>query len=183
MIEPKDIATVRRKMGLTQVQLANLSQSSQSLIAKIESGKLDPSYTKAKALSDALENLQRKQSKKARDVMVKSVIGIESSDTIQDGARLMRQHSISQLPVFEGGKSVGSVSEKTILSLLEYVKDPRIVFDKKVKEVMEDSFPIVGEDTPFELLYSVMNFFPAVLVSRKEEIVGIITKADMLKID
>lgn len=183
MIEPRDIANIRKQLGLTQLQLANIAQISQSLIAKIESGKIEPSYSKAKALSDALENIQRKNSKKAKDIMAKHIISVKSTSRVEDAARLMRQHSISQLPIFEGEKSVGSVSERTILRLLEDAKDPHIVFNKKVKDVMEDSFPVVTEDTPIELLYSVMDFFQAVLVSKREKVMGIITKADLLKLD
>lgn len=183
MIDPKDIATIRKQLGLTQSRLAEISHVSQSLIAKIEAGKIDPSYAKAKALSDALESIQRKHSKKAKDIMAKHIIGVKSDSTVEDAARLMRQHSISQLPVFENEKLVGSVSEKTILRLLEGVKDPRAIFSKRVKDVMEDAFPLVTEDTPVEILYSFMNFFQAVLVSKRDKIVGIITKADMLKVD
>lgn len=183
MIEPRDVAAVRKQLGLTQLQLAELSQVSQSLIAKIESGSIDPSYSKAKALSDALENIQRRNSKKAKEIMAKHIISVNSSDRLEEAARLMRQHSISQLPVFEGEKSVGSISERTILRLLEDAKDPRIIFDRSVRDVMEDAFPTVSEDTPVELLYSFMDFFQAVLVSKREKVKGIITKADMLKFD
>lgn len=183
MIEPRDIANIRKQLGLTQSQLAEISQVSQSLIAKIEAGKIEPSYSKAKALSDALERIQRKNSKKARDIMAKHIISVRSIDRVEDAARLMRQHSISQLPVFEGEKSVGSISERTILRLLEDMKDPHSVFNKRVRDVMEDSFPVVSEDTPIDLLYSVMDFFQAVLVSKREKVRGIITKADLLKLD
>ena len=183
MLEPKDIAKVRRHLGLTQSQLSSISQVSQSLIAKIESRKIDPSYSKTKALSDALESIQRKNSKKAKDIMAKHIISILSDDRVEEAARLMRRHSISQLPVFEDEKSIGSLSERTILRLLEDAKEPQNVFGKKVKVVMEDSFPVVSEDTPIELLYSVVDFFQATLVSKREKVVGIITKADLLRID
>lgn len=183
MIAPKDIAKVRKQLGLTQLHLANISQVSQSLIAKIESNKIDPSYSKTRALSDALENIQRKNSKKAKDIMAKNIISVLSDDKVETAARLMRRHSISQLPVFEKEKSIGSLSERTILRLLEDAKDPKNVFNKKVKIVMEDSFPVVGEDTPVDLLYSVVDFFQATLVSKREKVVGIITKADLLKFD
>jgi predicted transcriptional regulator len=183
MLEPKDIEKVRRQLGLTQKQLSSISQVSQSLIAKIESGKMDPSYSKTKALSDALENIQRKNSKKAKDIMAKQIICIVSDDRVEDAARLMRLHCISQLPIFEDEKSVGSLSERTILRLLEDASKPQNIFEKKVKIVMEDSFPVVSEDTPIELLYSVFDFFQAALVSKREKVVGIITKADLLNID
>ncbi len=183
MIEPKDISKVRKQLGLTQNQLANISQVSQSLIAKIESSKIDPSYSKSKALSNALENIQRKNSKKAKDIMAKNIISVISEDRVETAARLMRRHSISQLPVFEKEKSIGSLSERTILRLLEDTKEPQMVFNKLVKLVMEDSFPVVSEDTPVDLLYSVVDFFQATLVSKRDKVVGIITKADLLKFD
>ncbi len=183
MIEPKDIAKIRKQLGLTQLELSNIAHVSQSLIAKIESGKIEPSFSKAKALSDALEGIKRKNSKKAKDIMAKQIISVSDNDKVEDAARLMRKHSVSQLPVFEGEKSVGSLSERTILRLLEDSDDPHVVFNKKVKDVMEDSFPLVGEDTPIELLYSVMDFYQAVLVSKREKVKGIITKADLLKLD
>jgi predicted transcriptional regulator len=183
MIEPRDISAIRRQLGLTQSQLAEFSQVSQSLIAKIESGNIDPSYSKAKALSDALERIQRRNSKKAKDIMAKHIISVSSLDRLEEAARLMRHHSISQLPVFEGEKSVGSISERTILRLLEDAKDPSLVFGRRVRDVMEDAFPTVSEDTPVELLYSFMDFFQAVLVSKREKVKGIVTKADLLKFD
>ena len=115
--------------------------------------------------------------------MAKHIISILSDDRVEEAARLMRRHSISQLPVFEDKKSIGSLSERTILRLLEDAKEPQNVFNKKVKVVMEDSFPVVSEDTPIELLYSVVDFFQATLVSKREKVVGIITKADLLKLD
>ena len=38
------ISKIRKQLGLTQIQLANLAGVSQSLIAKLESGRIDPSY-------------------------------------------------------------------------------------------------------------------------------------------
>ena len=49
-----------------------------------------------------------------------------------------------------------------------------------VKEVMEESFPQVSDDAPLSLLSSLLKYYPAVLVQRRGEIVGIITKADLL---
>lgn len=50
-----EIAKRRKLLGLTQKQLAKIAGVSQSFIAKIESGKIDPSYSKAKAIFDTLE--------------------------------------------------------------------------------------------------------------------------------
>lgn len=183
MLEPKDVGRVRRRLNLTQQELAKLSGVSQSLIAKIESGKVDPSYSKLKALSDTLMKLQKRELKKAKDVMSKEIIGVEAEQTVADAAGLMRKYAISKLPVYKGGKVVGSISEKGIVALLSESRDPKKVFSAKVENAMEEPFPTVSEETPVELLYSLLSFFPAVLVQRRSDVVGIVTKADLIKAD
>ena len=54
MLELNDIARLRKQLGLTQPELAQLSGVSQSLIAKLEAGKIEPSYTKVKSIIDTL---------------------------------------------------------------------------------------------------------------------------------
>ena len=49
MFELNEISRLRKQLGLTQAELAKLSGVSQSLIAKLEAGKIEPSYSKAKA--------------------------------------------------------------------------------------------------------------------------------------
>ncbi|MFQ5710364.1 MAG: CBS domain-containing protein [Candidatus Geothermarchaeales archaeon] len=179
--ELRDIARMRKMLGLTQTDLARFSGVSQSLIAKIEAGKTDPSYSKAKALFDGLERLRLKETKRASDVMAKDVISIESDDPVEKAVKLMYEHAISQMPVFEGGRVIGSVSEKILvkhvsegLSIDELLKD-------KVGKVMGDPFPTVAEDTPVELLSSILGFYQAVLVTKKDKVMGIVTRSDLLK--
>jgi predicted transcriptional regulator len=60
--------------------------------------------------------------------------------------------------------------------------EDRVAISKKpVSEVMDDAFPQVGEDAPISLLTSLLRVYPAVLVTRRGEMIGIITKADLLK--
>ena len=49
------------------------------------------------------------------------------------------------------------------------------------KEIMEEAFPQVGEDAPLSVVSSLLQYYPAVLVSRRGKVCGIITKADLLK--
>ena len=48
-------------MGLTQTDLAKKANVSQSLIAKIESGKIDPTFTKTKKIFETLSYLEKKE--------------------------------------------------------------------------------------------------------------------------
>ena len=47
---------------------------------------------------------------------------------------------------------------------------------------MEDPFPVISEETSIELVYEMLNFFDAIMITKKEEIKGIITKNDLLKL-
>ena len=49
------IGKLRRQLGLTQKELARKAGVSQSLIAKVESGLIDPAYSKVVQLFQALE--------------------------------------------------------------------------------------------------------------------------------
>ncbi|MBI2079314.1 helix-turn-helix domain-containing protein, partial [Candidatus Micrarchaeota archaeon] len=48
-IDVSKLGSLRRKLGITQKELAKLAGVSQSLIAKIEMGKIDPAYSKVLA--------------------------------------------------------------------------------------------------------------------------------------
>jgi predicted transcriptional regulator len=177
----EEIAKKRKMLDLTQKQLAKLAGVSQSLIAKLESKKIDPSYTKVKAIFDTLERLEIKTEVHAREVLHDEVVGVQKSDPVSKAVRLMTDHGYSQLPVFDGEHAVGSISEKTILGQVSAGKDLAQVSKLPVGDVMEEAFPQVGEDAPLPLISGLLQVYPAVLISRKGKVVGIVTKADLLK--
>jgi len=65
----EDIAKRRRQLGLKQSELAKMAGVSQSLIAKLESGTIDSSYTKVKTIFDVLERLEAKTKIQERKVV------------------------------------------------------------------------------------------------------------------
>jgi predicted transcriptional regulator len=171
----------RRKLGITQSQLAELAGVSQSYIAKLEAGNIEPSYVKVKALFEALDRLEQKKQVTAGEIMNHSVVGIQKETAIADAIEKMRKNGFSQLPVMDGERSVGSISEGTLLDhMLASRKNESQA--KIVSEIMDEPFPQVGEDTPISLVTSLLKFYPAVLVQRRGIIVGIVTKADLLGI-
>lgn len=178
----EEISRKRKLLGLTQKELARLCGVSQSLIAKLESGQTDSSYTKVKAIFDALEQLEVKKEVPVREILHSEVVGVHKDDPVSKASRLMRDHDYSQLPVFDGERVVGSVSEKTILSQIMAGKDLTQLSTLPVKEVMNEAFPQVGEEAPLTLISSLLQVYPAVLVSKKGRVTGIVTKADLLKI-
>jgi len=177
----EEIARKRRMLDLTQNGLAKLAGVSQSLIAKLESGKTDPSYTKVKAILDVLNQLEMKMEVHAREILHSEVVSVQKSEAVSKAVRLMMEHGYSQIPVFDGEHAVGSISEKTILSQVSAGRDLSQVSNLSIGEVMDEAFPQVGEDAPLPLISGLLQVYPAVLVSKKGKVVGIVTKADLLK--
>ena len=177
----EDIGKKRRQLGLKQAELAKLAGVSQSLIAKLESGKIDSSYTKAKTLFDVLERLEVKTKIQEQKVVPNLIIGIQKCEQIAKVVQLMKEHGYSQIPVFDKRQSVGSISEKTILREILSGKDLSQISKLPVESIMEEAFPQVSEDAPLSLISSLLQTYPAVLVSKKGNVSGIITKADLLR--
>ena len=178
----EDIAKKRRILGLKQAELAKLAGVSQSLVAKLESGKIDSSYTKVKTIFDVLDRLENKTKIQEQKVAPNEVIGIQKNEPVSRVVQLMKEHGYSQIPVFERKHSVGSISEKTILRQILAGKDLAKISKLTVEEIMEEAFPQVSEDAPLSLISSLLQTYSAVLVARKGTTVGIITKADLLRI-
>jgi predicted transcriptional regulator len=180
LIDPKQVRRVRVSLGITQSALAKTAGISQSLVAKIEAGQVDPSFSTIKSIADALRQQIKTGAKKASDIMSKPVVSVQASTTVSDCIGLMRRRGISQLPVFSGTQLVGSISEGHIVSLLSVGADPKASLSRPVSKFLEPSYPIVDAGTPVDALFSLFNFFQAVLVMSGERLAGIITKIDML---
>jgi predicted transcriptional regulator len=170
----------RRKLGLTQNRLAELAGVSQSYIAKLEAGKIEPSYLKVKAIFESLDNLERRKEVQASEIMTEDPIVVQQTATVQETVEIMRSNGFSQLPVFNGDKPVGGVSERTLLDQMLYNEAGIPASRRLVKNIMEDNWPMVAEDAPLSLLSNLLKYYPAVLVQRQGQVVGIITKADLL---
>ncbi len=183
MLPPLDEIGRRRKLlGLSQKELARLATVSQSMIAKIESARISPSYPKTKAIFDTLESLERRNEMKAKEICHGKVVGVQSHDPVTKGVRVMRDTGFSQLPVFNGDRVVGSLTEKIILQKLVSSPKPDDISRQAVEKIMDDAFPTVNEDTPLSMVSALLQYEPAVLVSKRGRLVGIITKADLLKV-
>ena len=170
----------RRKLGLTQNQLADMAGVSQSYIAKLEAGKIEPSYLKVKAIFEALDKLERKKEVQAVEIMTTEIISVQRTATVHETIEIMRRNGYSQLPVMDGDKPVGGVTERTLLDHILYNDDGIPASRKLVGDIMEESWPMVSEEAPLTLLSNLLKYYQAVLVQRQGQVMGIITKADLL---
>ena len=107
-----------------------------------------------------------------------TVVGVAPTATVRQAMRMMSLHNVSQLPVMEGANCVGSVSESALSAkALDEVK----LLDKPVSDAMDSPFPVVGADQPLDAVVKLLSKSnPAVLVRHDAQIVGIVTRSDML---
>lgn len=176
MIEPEEIRKRRKKLKMTQKELAEFVGVSQSLIAKLESGLLDPKLSLVKKIMRVFEEFESK--KKAENVMNSPVLVAETDEVISRIAKTMIERGISQMPVVDRGKVVGSVSERGIFRAFYEGKR-----DLKVRDILEPPLPEISPDTEVEDVSKLLLENPAVIVVEKGRILGIITKHDLMRIN
>lgn len=108
--------------------------------------------------------------------MTKGVFSARPNDSISTISDVLIRHAISQMPVVNGKKILGAVTEETIIRNLR-----SNLGTEKVKNVMEKPLPTVDEETSTDAIVSVLERHPGVLVMRRDIIMGIITRSDLLK--
>lgn len=169
-----EIKKKRKLLELTQGDLARLSGISQSMIAKIESEKLEPTFNKAKKIFEVLDNLSNKDMKKAKDIMNTKIIKLNCGDSIKKAITIMKKHGISQIPVYEKDKMVGFISESILIEAIINEKHDNVC------EVMGERPPTVSEYTPLDVVSSLLKYSPLVIVFGNRQAKGLITKSDVL---
>ncbi len=176
--ELQEIKLLRKKLGLTQEELAKYAGVSQSLIAKVESNSIDPTFTNAQKIFAALHSLSEKEEKKAGSVMNKNLISVQPTDSLRIAITKMKKYSISQLPVLDEKKAVGSISESAILDAIINNKSS----DTFISEVMSDAPPTIDKNASIHVVSHLLKFYPMALVAEKGKLLGVITKADLLQV-
>ncbi len=175
-----EIRALRKKLGISQSELAQRSGVSQSLIARIESGAVDPGYGKASLLFAALDELHQ-PGVVVSEIMSRHIYRAFPSETMEEAASKMKKYGVSQLPVFEKQRIVGSVSESTILNQIASGADAVDLSRRKISSCLENPLPTVSPNTPVKTVSLLLETSPAVVVLEKSKVVGIVTKADLLK--
>ncbi len=107
------------------------------------------------------------------------LITVESSDTIGNAVKLMNKMDISQIPVTNAKRIVGSLNESLLYSKI--VANPEIK-NNKVETIMQPAFPFVDISAPVDsLLAMITDNNPAVLVRDfKLDNTYIITRHDIV---
>jgi len=141
---------------------------------------------------------------KASDIMTSSVISVDPDTTVRDIATLLLKNRISAVPVLEGGKLVGLVSEADLLhrheidtdrvaasrswwlrwlgadrSPAEYIKSHA----RKARDIMTREVVSVAPETSAGQIASLFESrgIKRVPVLRGSEVVGIVSRANLVQ--
>lgn len=114
-----------------------------------------------------------------KDHMGKHLVSVSSDTPVSQAILLMNQYNISQIPVMDNNVFVGSLNDNYLFKKL--IETPELK-ELPVRNVMQESFPIVNADTTFENVSKhFQNGVKAVLVNYDGNKHHIITQQDMIK--
>ncbi len=105
------------------------------------------------------------------------LIFVTPNEIVSIALAKMNEAGVTQIPVLDDNRSVGSIRESRLLAKLLVDRD---LLDSKVGDVMEASFPVLDVDTTLKDVKAKLQKSPAVLIEDFKRITGIITRSDVL---
>jgi cystathionine beta-synthase len=107
------------------------------------------------------------------------LISLSPEHSVMDAIALMKKYDIENIPVFDQGRNVGSISESGLFSHMLNNPD---VKSNHIKTVMEKPYPEVSFDTPVERLSSFINKENGAILSKDDSgLYQIATKYDIIQ--
>ncbi len=187
ILDLRRLARWRRSLGITQKELARAVGLSQSYIAKLEAGTINPSYRAIKRIieylrerEEALTGYRGILDTPVKNIHVTNIVYVDAGQKVSEAVELMWRNGFSQLPVRDGDKWVGSITEEGILRSVDEADDPRKIYNSPVSKIMDEVFPLIDENTPLSVVIQLLKYSQAVLTLRKGNVVGLVTKSDVM---
>ena len=170
-----DIQKLRQRKGVTQSELAAKVGVSQSYIARLERGSLDPKLSLVKKIIDVLAG---DSGRVCSEIMSANPVTVDARDVVSTAVSIMQENNFSQLPVMRGTQLVGILTEWDIIQNLQH--DLREI---SVQAIMSpSSVPMFDENTSIDVIIPLYEKYQAILVQNQGRIQGIITRSDLMKL-
>jgi len=106
------------------------------------------------------------------------VVTASAGDAVHDVIGSMKKHGISQVPVLEGEKLVGMISETGLLTAL--LADPAAAH-RPVGSLAEPNYEITEPSAPISRLSDIVSLGKVALVMEGGRLRGVITKFDLIE--
>lgn len=171
----------RHELGLTQREVAERAGISQPLVARIETGGVDPRVSTLTKIVDVLNRAGKEPGWTARDVMTDEVVSIRPKDSLQKAAAVMNRGGFSVLPVMEYGRVVGSITERKLVEEMSRGEEVRDLAKRKVATIVQPAPPQVSPESDVDALSRLLDDHPILMVMENGRSLGVVTKADILR--
>jgi len=109
----------------------------------------------------------------------RELVVVAPDELVSAALAKMNEMGLTQIPVLEDGKSVGSLRENHLLSKVFADRD---LLEAPVSEVMDKGFPTVDVDDDINAVTRKLRSNQAVLIEEYGRITGIITRHDVLEV-
>ena len=107
------------------------------------------------------------------------LIAIDPQTSVSDAIALMKKYDIENIPVFEQGNNVGSISESGLFNHILHNPD---IKSRPVADIMENPYPEVAFHTPVEQLGQYIHKDNGAVLSKDDSgLYQIVTKYDILQ--
>lgn len=107
------------------------------------------------------------------------IVSVKESDKVKDALELITKTGYSNIPVMVGRKPIGVIKENKLLAKL--VENP-LLYNFEIKEVMEESLPVLEAKTEIDEVKKYLKNNSAILVSDFGLITDIITRYDLINL-
>ncbi len=114
---------------------------------------------------------------KVKDVMSRHLCTAESATSLKEIQRMMKQRSVTGVPIVEGKRILGIISMDDIIQALEggYIEDPAVKRMSRNLIVLEDDMPVSFAISYFDR--HPFRRFP--VLNKHKELVGMVTTRDI----
>jgi cystathionine beta-synthase len=108
------------------------------------------------------------------------LVTAKKGDKVRDVIGLMRDNGVSQMPVLDAGghRLAGIVAE---VDMLNYLVRGEGGLDTPIDDLVESDYATVTPSTRVHLLRTIFNEAAMLVVEERDEIVGVITKIDLIE--
>jgi cystathionine beta-synthase len=114
-----------------------------------------------------------------RTTAAPALVSVTPSTAVRQALNLMRTWNVSQLPVLEDGQCVGSLVDGPLMA--QALSQPALL-ERPVREIMDDPLPVVDAALPSDRLAPLLTReSPAALVRKGSELIGIVSRFDVLE--
>ena len=115
---------------------------------------------------------------KMKKAKTPAIVSATADMSVSDAIKLMNSHEISELPVLEEGKVVGSVRENKLMGIVLQNRESQ---SSSIRECMEEPMPIITADSDLQVGINKLKDTPAILVEEFGRLTGVITRHDVIE--